>query len=78
MQILPLHVLFHTYYFVSKEGIGTARALSKRVIGSDHFTCKCFLRFFLIGFLTYLLEILRFLNAFNQLNVKKSFFFSTD
>lgn len=44
MQISPLLVLYHTYYSVSKEGIGTARALFKRVIRSDHFTCKCFLR----------------------------------
>lgn len=44
MQIFPLLVLYHTYYSVSKEGIGTARELFKRVIRSDHFTCKCFLR----------------------------------
>lgn len=71
MQISPLLVLYHTYYSVSKVGIGTARALFKRVIRSDHFTCKCFLRVsFWLAFRVFNKNF-TILDAFNQLNVPK-------
>lgn len=71
MQISPLLVLYHTYYSVSKEGIGTARALFKRVIRSDHFTCKCFLRVSFWSAFRVFIKNFTILDAFNQLNVPK-------